>query len=155
MSTKLIEKPKLNNKRSLISKISLIKTGLILCLTLLYLTPSPFFPGLPSFALPLEKQLSGETILQQVDANLTSDNKIVLATMIVHGRRTARTFRMKSWIKGTEKTFTEYLDPPRERGTKMLKIEDKLWLFSPDTDRIIMISGHMLRQSVMGSDLSY
>jgi len=155
MSTKLIEKPKLNNKRSLINKISLIKTGLILCLTLLYLTPSPFFPGLPSFALPLEKQLSGETILQQVDANLTSDNKIVLATMTVHGRRTARTFRMKSWIKGTEKTFTEYLEPPRERGTKMLKIEDKLWLFSPDTDRIIMISGHMLRQSVMGSDLSY
>ncbi len=28
-------------------------------------------------------------------------------------------------------------------------------MYSPSTDRIIQISGHMLRQSVMGSDLSY
>ena len=37
----------------------------------------------------------------------------------------------------------------------MLKIEDQLWTYSPSTDRTIMIAGHMLRQSVMGSDLSY
>lgn len=37
----------------------------------------------------------------------------------------------------------------------MLKLEDKLWMYSPSTDRTIQISGHMLRQSVMGSDLSY
>jgi hypothetical protein len=37
----------------------------------------------------------------------------------------------------------------------MLKLEDKLWIYSPSTDRTIQISGHMLRQSVMGSDLSY
>jgi outer membrane lipoprotein-sorting protein len=37
----------------------------------------------------------------------------------------------------------------------MLKLENQLWIFSPSTDRIIEISGSMLRQSVMGSDLSY
>ena len=37
----------------------------------------------------------------------------------------------------------------------MLKLENQLWIYSPSTDRIIQISGHMLRQSVMGSDLSY
>ena len=37
----------------------------------------------------------------------------------------------------------------------MLKLEDRLWIYSPTTDRIIQISGHLLRQSVMGSDLSY
>ena len=37
----------------------------------------------------------------------------------------------------------------------MLKLENKLWIYSPSTDRTIQISGHMLRQSVMGSDLSY
>jgi outer membrane lipoprotein-sorting protein len=37
----------------------------------------------------------------------------------------------------------------------MLKLEDALWIYSPSTDRTIQISGHMLRQSVMGSDLSY
>ncbi|MCK4701681.1 MAG: outer membrane lipoprotein-sorting protein, partial [Bacteroidales bacterium] len=40
-------------------------------------------------------------------------------------------------------------------GTKMLKLEDKLWIYSPGSDRTIQISGHMLKQSLMGSDLSY
>ena len=37
----------------------------------------------------------------------------------------------------------------------MLKLEDQLWTYTPQTDRTVMISGHLLRQSVMGSDLSY
>ena len=37
----------------------------------------------------------------------------------------------------------------------MLKLDDQLWTFFPSTDRTILIAGHMLRQSVMGSDLSY
>jgi len=37
----------------------------------------------------------------------------------------------------------------------MLKLEDQLWTYTPASDRTILISGHMLRQSVMGSDLSY
>jgi outer membrane lipoprotein-sorting protein len=98
---------------------------------------------------------TGEEILQKVDANITSENKILVSEMIVHGRRGTRTMEAKSWIEGTEKSFTEYLAPARERGTKMLKLEDQLWMYSPSTDRTIMISGHMLRQSVMGSDLSY
>jgi outer membrane lipoprotein-sorting protein len=56
---------------------------------------------------------------------------------------------------GNKQSFTEYLSPARDQGTKMLKLEDQLWIYSPSTDRIIQISGHMLRQSVMGSDLSY
>jgi outer membrane lipoprotein-sorting protein len=75
--------------------------------------------------------------------------------MVIHGRRTSRTIESKSWGQGEGKAFTEYLAPAREKGTKMLKLEDKLWIYSPSTDRIIQISGHMLRQSVMGSDLSY
>jgi outer membrane lipoprotein-sorting protein len=75
--------------------------------------------------------------------------------MIVHGQRGSRTIESKSWSVGDEKAFTEYLSPAREKGTKMLKVKNDLWLYSPDTDRTIKISGHMLRQSVMGSDLSY
>jgi outer membrane lipoprotein-sorting protein len=75
--------------------------------------------------------------------------------MIIQGRRGSRTIESKSWIQGNDRSFTEYLAPPREQGTKMLKIMDQLWTFSPSADRTIKISGHMLRQSVMGSDLSY
>jgi len=75
--------------------------------------------------------------------------------MIIHNPRNTRTIESKSWSMGENKSFTEYISPPREQGTKMLKLDNLLWIFSPETDRIIQISGHMLRQSVMGSDLSY
>ncbi len=96
-----------------------------------------------------------EWILHRVDENIVSGNKIVTSRMVIHGRRGSRSVEAKSWIQGEDKAFTEYLAPPRERGTKMLKLGDQLWTYSPSTDRTILISGHMLRQSVMGSDLSY
>ena len=75
--------------------------------------------------------------------------------MIIHGRRSSRTIVSKSWVVGVNKAFTEYTYPAREAGSKMLKIDDRLYIYSPQTDRIIQISGHMLRQPVMGSDMSY
>jgi len=103
----------------------------------------------------LAQNPTGRELLERIDENLNSETKIVTSKMIIQGRRASRTIESKSWIEGEEKSFTEYLSPPREQGTKMLKIEDNLWMYSPSTDRIITISGHMLRQSVMGSDLSY
>ena len=97
----------------------------------------------------------GEEVLRRVDRNMFAENRIVVSQMIVHGRRETRTVEAKSWQRGTTDAFTEYLAPARERGTKMLKLADDLWTYSPSSDRIIMISGSMLRQSVMGSDLSY
>ena len=96
-----------------------------------------------------------KTILQKVDQNLSSKNRVFESTMTIHGKRSSRTISSRSWAVGSEKSFTEYLSPASEKGTKMLKLEDHLWIYSPSTDRTIQISGHMLRQSVMGSDLSY
>lgn len=98
---------------------------------------------------------TADQILEKVDANMSSKNRIVESEMIIHGKRNSRTISSRSYSVGDKKSFTEYLSPAREKGTKMLKLEDKLWIYSPSTDRIIQISGHMLRQSVMGSDLSY
>lgn len=96
-----------------------------------------------------------EQIIRRVDRNLSADSRIVESSMTIHGRRSSRTMTSKSYTVGDKKSFTEYLSPAREKGTKMLKLDKEMWLYSPSTDRTIMISGHMLRQSVMGSDLSY
>jgi len=102
-----------------------------------------------------EEWPSGDWVLERVDENIGSDNKVSTSEMVIHGRRGSRTIKSKSWLQGMDKSFTEYLAPAREKGTKMLKLEDQLWIYMPSTDRTIKISGHMLRQSVMGSDLSY
>lgn len=112
------------------------------------------------FSLPLSLQgqesgMTADEILDKVDANMISDTQIISSEMIVYGKRKSRTIKSKGYSRGSDKHFTEYLSPEREKGTKMLKLEDRLWIYSPSTDRIIQLSGHLLRQSVMGSDLSY
>ena len=100
--------------------------------------------------------LSGEEILQRVDRNMVVEQATSVSTMIIHGRSGTRTITSKAWTKGEHNAFVEYLSPPREKGKKMLRLDDMLWVYTPEpNDRIITISGHLLRQSVMGSDLSY
>lgn len=99
--------------------------------------------------------LTGQEILERVDGNFVAENRKITSTMIVRGRRGTRTIQSQSWVQGVEKAFSEYLSPPREAGTKMLKLKDELWIYSPDSDRTIKIAGHMLRRSLMGSDISY
>ena len=103
----------------------------------------------------ISSDLTVNEIINRIDFNLNSNNRVITSEMIVHGRRASRTIVSKSWIVGTDNAFTEYLSPPREQGSKMLKLDDILLTYSPQTDRIIQISGHMLRQSIMGSDMSY
>ena len=110
---------------------------------------------LTSMVLPANGQSNADDILKKVEKNMSSENRIFESSMIIHGKRSSRTITSKSYSVGDKKSFTEYLSPAREQGTKMLKLENQLWIYSPSTDRTIQISGHMLRQSVMGSDLSY
>ena len=98
---------------------------------------------------------SGKTILDKVDNNMSAKTRVLTASMEVGTERTKRTMVSKTYGEGDHKGYTEYLAPAREKGTKMLKLENQLWIYSPATDRTIQISGHMLRQSVMGSDMSY
>ena len=102
-----------------------------------------------------EAAITAEALVRAMDKNLNAKTRVLTSKMIVHGRRVSRTIKSRNWVKGINQAYTEYLAPPREAGTKMLKSGDKLWTYSPQTDRVIQISGHMLRQSVMGSDMSY
>jgi len=98
---------------------------------------------------------SGKSVLDKVDENMSAKNRVLTAKMEIADLRATRTMVSKSYSVGDKKAYTEYLAPAREKGTKMLKLENKLWIYSPTTDRTIQISGHMMRQSVMGSDMSY
>jgi outer membrane lipoprotein-sorting protein len=113
------------------------------------------FLTLSFLTMQASSQPAGKDILNLIDKNLTAKTRILTAKMVISGARGSRSIEFNSWAEGEKKAYTEYTSPAREKGTKMLKMEDKLWIFSPSTDRIIQITGQMLRQSVMGSDLSY
>jgi outer membrane lipoprotein-sorting protein len=61
---------------------------------------------------------------------------------------------MKAWARGNADSFIEFTNA-EDRGTKYLKKSGKLYMYSPDNEGVMLISGHMLKESMMGSDMSY
>lgn len=106
-------------------------------------------------ALATAKTPSPEEILKAVDRNMQSGTSKSTTRMVIYAKRGSRTVSSINYASGNDKFYTEYTAPPRDKGTKMLKVGDLLYIYDPGTDRVVQISGNMLKQSVMGSDLSY
>lgn len=94
-------------------------------------------------------------ILEKVDENMVFETATVEAEMVITIKNRVITKRFTSYSEGNEKSFIEFLSPARDRGTKILKTGDIVKIYYPSAERILRLSGHMLRQSMMGSDFSY
>ncbi len=99
--------------------------------------------------------ITGEEIIKKVDANMTFRTARTEAKMVIHVDREVREKTLLSYSRGQDTAYSEFLSPPRDKGVKFLKIKDNMWMYLPSVDKIIKISGAMLRQSMMGSDFSY
>ena len=98
-------------------------------------------------------EMTAEEIINKRDDNEYFSSAQMEAEMIIvsGGRRITKTMFVLSDERNALIEFTN----PVDRGTKFLKREDDLWMFFPDAEEIIKISGHMLNQGMMGSDFSY
>lgn len=100
-------------------------------------------------------QPTAEELLKGLDSNLQFETRSAMVTMTVNDGKRERVMTMQTYGRGENESAMEYLSPEREKGTKMLKIDDQLWLYLPRAERVQKISGHMMRQGMMGSDVSY
>jgi len=94
-------------------------------------------------------------LLSAIDANMTYEARYARATMEVVKPRRTKTYEIQTWGRGKDDAATEFLSPARDAGTKMLKKGGELWMYLPSVEKPQKISGHMLRQGLMGSDMSY
>ncbi|WP_321328736.1 outer membrane lipoprotein-sorting protein [uncultured Ilyobacter sp.] len=99
--------------------------------------------------------ITAEEILERVDYNMTPSSIKYSGEMIIHKKNKKFVKNMKIQAVGKDLAFIEFTSPPRDKGTKYLRNGENLWIFLPKADRTVKISGHMLRQNMMGSDISY
>lgn len=99
--------------------------------------------------------ISPAGILQKIDENMVFSTAYSEIQMDIHVKNRLITKKMVAYSQGNEKSFIEFLSPARDKGTKMLKMEDIIKIYYPTAERVMRLSGHMLRQSMMGSDFSY
>jgi len=97
---------------------------------------------------------SAAELLRRIDENeiystIEYEGEIIIE---YQGRRYVKT--MKAWGRGNTESFIEFTNP-EDSGTKYLQTRGRLYVYSPDTEGVMLISGHMLKESMMGSDMSY
>ncbi len=97
--------------------------------------------------------ITAEEIIQKRDNNEYLQSARVEATMVINNSGRKLEKMMVSLNEG-DKALVEFTNP-RDRGTKYLKREDNLWMFFPDAEDVVKLSGHMLERGMMGSDFSY
>ncbi|HBL37090.1 MAG TPA: outer membrane lipoprotein-sorting protein [Firmicutes bacterium] len=97
--------------------------------------------------------LTAEEIIKRRDSNEYIDTAIVESEMVIVNGNRKITKTMISYVEDDQGLVV--FSNPRDRGTKFLKRDDDLWMFFPDAEDLVKISGHMLNQGIMGSDFSY
>ena len=104
-------------------------------------------------ALPLFS-ITAEEIIQKMEANQVHDTSYSEGEIHIADRFGTKTSTFRSWSEGDERMLLEFTSRA-ERGQKILRTEDEIYLFFPDADELIRLQGAALRDSVLGSDISY
>lgn len=98
--------------------------------------------------------ITAEEIIERMEANQVHDTSYSEGEMHITDRFGTKTSTFRSWSEGDEKMLLEFTSRA-ERGQKILRTEDEIYLFFPDADELIRLQGAALRDSVLGSDISY
>ncbi len=112
--------------------------------------------GLAAFAIltAASQALTADQIIDRLEANLVFDTVRSTGSMVVRDRFGERESTFVSWSRGEDTTLIEFTSA-EERGMKILRTSDEIYLYYPDAAELIRLQGAALRDAVLGSDMSY
>jgi len=94
-------------------------------------------------------------IIERVDKNTVTVAIRYRAKLEISVGGVVREKEFIGYAQGKDRSYMEFTAPARDKGTRFLKLEDGMWIYLPAVEKATKIAGHMLRQSMMGSDFSY
>ncbi|MFP4432418.1 MAG: outer membrane lipoprotein-sorting protein [Spirochaetota bacterium] len=97
---------------------------------------------------------SADEVVKRIDELYRADSSYAEMEMAIITPNWERTLRMRAWSEGTEKTFIRILEPRKERGVGTLRIENEMWNYLPNANRVMRIPPSMMMSSWMGSDFN-
>lgn len=105
-------------------------------------------------AAAAQAALTPQEILRRSDDNSTFRTASYAARMEIDQGKRVLVKEMRAVAEGADKAFIEFTNP-EDRGVRYLKIGKQLWMYFPEEQETVAISGHLLKEGMMGSDVSY
>jgi outer membrane lipoprotein-sorting protein len=97
---------------------------------------------------------TAEEIVRRMQANQVFGTSRTEGVMTVKDRFGTKVTTFVSYARGESDTLIEFTSP-EERGQKILRTQDEIYLFYPEARELIRLQGAAFRDAVMGSDMSY
>jgi len=98
--------------------------------------------------------ITAEEIIEKVEANEINEAERIEGSMTISDRFGSRVKTFISYAAGEDKMLLEFTNT-EERGQKILRLKDEIYLYFPEAEEVIHLQGSALKESVMGSDFSY
>ncbi len=98
--------------------------------------------------------ISGDEIVRLADEAQTFETAESSGEMRITDRFGTKITTFNSWARGESESLIEFTSRA-ERGQKVLRTEDEIYLYYPDAEELIRMQGAALRQGMLGSDISY
>jgi outer membrane lipoprotein-sorting protein len=98
--------------------------------------------------------MTAAEILAAIDKNKNYTTITYSGVMEIRIGDEVRTKAMNVSGVGEQKAVVEFTNPEDE-GVKYLKLDKELWIYFPSEQDVVKISGHLLKEGMMGSDVSY
>ncbi len=98
--------------------------------------------------------MTAEQIMREADERQTYDSSRSSGQFKIKDRFGTKVSTFDAWSKGADESLIEFTSVA-ERGQKVLRTEDSIYLYYPDAEELIRMQGSALRQGMLGSDISY
>ena len=92
--------------------------------------------------------------MRKLDANVSYSSIRYTGRMEITIGGETRSKTMDAIAQGSSRAFVEFTNP-EDRGTRYLKRDKNLWIYFPKEQDTVKLSGHLLKEGMMGSDVSY
>ncbi len=98
--------------------------------------------------------ITPEEIIERLEENIVYDTSYMEGSMIIHDRFGEKVSTFIGYSEGTDNSLIEFTSV-EEEGMKILRTENEIYLFYPEAEELIRMQGDALKDSILGSDISY
>jgi hypothetical protein len=120
---------------------------------LIFITVS-FFIASAGFSFAQQDAKEARELVKRVETQYQGRTSHAVAVMKVAAERWTREITLEMWSSGREKFLARILRPAKDAGVSTLKIENEMWNYLPNIDRLVKIPSSMMGENWMGSHLT-
>jgi len=108
-----------------------------------------------AFAVPASvPAISAEDVVKKLEKNTVIKTAWTDGCLIIHDRFGTKKTTFISYSRGVDTVLIEFTSV-EEEGMKILRTSNEIYLFYPEAEELIRMQGAALKESVLGSDMSY